>query len=162
MSDMGNDIESVTEAMAELRRRSGLTRKALAKKMKYAGDSSIQRYEDSKLFTKKYLPIEIAEKFAKALAGLGDPKITFEEVMALAGREAVREAISPQDQRAHADLALNGSDHYMARVLEDVIELLIKKEVLKPEDLYDLPEPARDLIARRQQLRAARGGDDDD
>ena len=58
----------------------------------------------------------------------------------------------------NADLELNGSDHAMVRVVEDLIILLDKDGVIR---LNDLPEPVRDLLDRRQQLRTVRGGDND-
>lgn len=147
---MADATKSVTETIAELRRRSGLSRPALATLMGFAGGSSIQHYEDSTKFTKKYLPLDIAERFANAFAGLGDPPITYEEVMALAGRGSEDGMPSKRDQQANTELALNGSDHYMARVLEDIIELLVEKKVLK---FNELPSAARDRLDHRQSLR---------
>ena len=149
-------MASVTEKVSKLvlrARKAGLPRDKLAKNMGYAGGSSIQRYEDAERYTKKYLIPELAEKYAKALAGLGDPRITYEEVIALAGRESEQGTVSPRDRQLHVELALNGSDQYMARVLEDVIELLVNKKVLKPGDLNDLSPPARELLEYRRQLR---------
>ena len=57
------------------------------------------------------------------------------------------------------NLELNGSDHAMARVVEDLIVVLMRKKLIK---LKDLPKPARSLMDRRRQLRAARGGSNDD
>ena len=150
MRGMADATKSVTEAVVELIRRSGLTRSALAKLTGFAGGSSIQHYEDPTRFRKKYLPLDIAERFANAFDGLGEPQITCEEVMALAGRKSEDGKPSKRDQQANSELALNGSDHYMARVLEDVIKLLVIKGVLK---INELPTAARDRLGRRRSLR---------
>lgn len=60
----------------------------VAKSVGFRGASSYQRYEDAEIFTKKYLPLDLAEKLARALAGRGSPPITAREVMALAGSAA--------------------------------------------------------------------------
>jgi len=70
-----------------LRERSGLSMAAAARACGFRGASSYQRYENPSLFTKKYLPLDLAEKLVRAIAGKGVPPITREEVMALAGRE---------------------------------------------------------------------------
>ena len=105
------------------------------------------------------LPLDIAERFANAFDGLGDPPITYEEVMALAGRKSEDGKPSKRDQQANSKLALNGSDHYMARVLEDVIELLVEKKVLK---INELPPATQDRLGRRQSLRNLDGLQSDD
>lgn len=69
-------------------------------------------------------------------------------------READFEALSSQDRRLHAELALTGSDHYMARVLEDVIELLCGKDAFSKDKL---PPPARKVLKYRQHLRRING-----
>lgn len=75
----------VTKKFRELRIRSDLSMNALAKAMGYRGPSSIQRYENPVQFTKRYLPVDIAERFANAVEGRGTPPITKAEVMQLAG-----------------------------------------------------------------------------
>ena len=67
-------------------------------------------------------------------------------------------SIDPRLEERKAWLEMNGSDHAMARVLEDLIILLDKDQVIR---LDDLPEPAKSLIERRQQLRAARADGND-
>jgi len=62
---------------------------AVARALEFRGASSYQRYEDPHIFTKKYLPVDLAEKLARAIAGRGAPPITREEVMALAGPETL-------------------------------------------------------------------------
>jgi SOS-response transcriptional repressor LexA len=76
--------------LKRIRERSGLSMADVAKAIGFRGASSYQRYEDSGLFTKKYLPLDLAEKLARILAGRGIPPITSEEVMALAGNPANR------------------------------------------------------------------------
>jgi phage repressor protein C with HTH and peptisase S24 domain len=74
------------ERLKHLRERSGLSMAEIARAVGYRGASSYQRYEDPELFPKKYLPLDLAEKLARALAGRGSPPISREEVMAMAGR----------------------------------------------------------------------------
>jgi transcriptional regulator with XRE-family HTH domain len=83
--------------LAALRNRAGLSMAAVAKALGMANASSYQRYEDPTLFTKKYLPLELAEKLAEVLGGYGDPPIQVAEVMALAGVTSD----DPAEQRRH-------------------------------------------------------------
>jgi hypothetical protein len=46
--------------------------------------------------------------------------------------------------------ALQGSDQGFIRVLEDLVDLLVEKQVIAFEEL---PEDAREKISRRKQLR---------
>lgn len=65
--------------------RSGLKMGPVATAADYAGPSSIQRYLDEAGMEGRYIRVDVAERFAKALAGRGVPPITREEVMELAG-----------------------------------------------------------------------------
>jgi len=56
---------------------------------------------------------------------------------------------SPEHDR-EGQIALLGSDTYMARVLEDLVELLSAKGLISEDDL---PDEARQLITHRRQLR---------
>lgn len=49
----------------------------------YRQASSYQRYEDPQEFTKKWLPMDVAERLLKAFVGKGYPPISSEDVMAL-------------------------------------------------------------------------------
>ena len=69
-----------------LRERAGLSMADLARALGFRGASSYQRYEDPVLFTKPYVPLDMAEKLTAALAGRGTPPISRVEVMALAGQ----------------------------------------------------------------------------
>ena len=62
-----------------------------------------------------------------------------------------------EDRRAL--LEINGSDQCMGRVVEDLIVVLMKKEVIR---LEDLPEAARELLNRRRKLRIALDGGNND
>lgn len=79
--------DSVTAKFRAIRERSGLSMDELARAMGYSRASSIQRYEDPSLYKKDFLAPDIVLKFIKAVAGKGDPKITPEEVWALAQPE---------------------------------------------------------------------------
>ncbi len=60
----------------------------IAKAIGFRGASSYQRYEDANLFRKPYLPLDLAEKLARVMAGKGNPPIAPGEVMALTGTAA--------------------------------------------------------------------------
>ena len=75
---------------AELRRlyeRSGLTLAELAALMGYRGASSLQRYLEPDYLDGGLLPVKLASRFAKALAGRGTPPISAQDVFDLAGLE---------------------------------------------------------------------------
>lgn len=57
----------------------------VAKAIGYRGASSYQRYEDPELFRKPHLPLDLAEKLARAMTGRGTPPVRKSEVMELAG-----------------------------------------------------------------------------
>ena len=80
-----NERILVTQKLKLLRERSKRSMAVLARALGYKGGSSYQRYEDPNLYTRKYLPLEIVEKLIPALEGKGEPPITKEEVLALAG-----------------------------------------------------------------------------
>ena len=76
----------------------------------------------------------------------------------------LREGIGPEFNSTPVKIAgpkleLLGSDQCMGRGIEDLIVVMMKKKVIR---LEDLPGPARKLLDRRQQLRAARVDGDDD
>jgi SOS-response transcriptional repressor LexA len=83
--DRGMRKAKTPELLSALRRRAGLSLRALAKDAGYKGASSIQRFVLPADFRGEFLDIEIAERFAKALVGRGEPAITEAEVYALAG-----------------------------------------------------------------------------
>ncbi|MSP51877.1 MAG: hypothetical protein EXQ91_05730 [Alphaproteobacteria bacterium] len=57
----------------------------MAREAGFRRGSSYQHYEDSRLSRRKYLPLDVAERFADALHGRGDPPIARAKVYALAG-----------------------------------------------------------------------------
>ena len=92
--EMKDSFPSVAERLKAIRERSGRSMAAVAKAVGYSGASSYQRYEDDATFTKKYIPLDLAEKLAQALVGRGKPPITEAEVLALA-----RDDIQPAGKR---------------------------------------------------------------
>lgn len=78
-----------------LRERAGLSMADLARALGFRGASSYQRYEDPVLFTKPYVPLDMAEKLTAALAGRGIPPISRVEVMALAGQGTAAQRMIP-------------------------------------------------------------------
>lgn len=77
------DDESIGSALIRLRERSGVALRPLAQSMGYAHASSLQRYMDAGF--NKPLAIDLARKFADALAGKGAPPIERDEFFRLAG-----------------------------------------------------------------------------
>lgn len=88
----------VTEALKALRERAGLSMDRLAHACGYKGASSYQRYENPAMYSKTWLPLALVAKVADALCGLGEPPITRDEVLALAGIQAAGATL-------HAELA---------------------------------------------------------
>ena len=83
---MGSDVSI---RLKELRLRAGLSMDKLAKALGYKGQSSYQRYEDSQLYKKKYLPYDLVEKLLDVLPGKGEPPILPGEVLRLSGSKIV-------------------------------------------------------------------------
>ena len=148
-------MEAWTARLISAWERSGWTKAELARK------SGVPKHS-----VYKYLAGRVKQPRGDVLNDLADAlgveRLWLREGIGPEFKSTAAAGISPQERRLHAELALNGSDHYMARVLEDVIELLVEKGVLEQDDLHDLPSPARELLEYRQQLRATRSGDSDD
>lgn len=81
--------KSVSNQFAALQRRADLTLEELAKKLGYAGPSSVQRYVSPE-FEGPYLPAKLVQRAMK-LVGLGQPPIKDREVLALGGPLIARE-----------------------------------------------------------------------
>jgi len=75
--------ETTGAALNRLRDRAGLSLRALAAKAGYAAASSIQRYADPDF--DGALGVEVAQRFAEAMEGTGDPPIMRAEVLMLTG-----------------------------------------------------------------------------
>ena len=82
-NSMQKQVFSITEKFRALRERADLSMDELAKKMGYAGASSIQRYENPNEYKKTYIAPDLAAKLVKALVGRGTPPIEASEVLAL-------------------------------------------------------------------------------
>ena len=81
---MGRDLFSAPTQMRELRERAGLSMDEMAKSLGVDGAAAIELYEDEEKFSRDYFPIELTEKLARILIGLGKPSIRADEVWALA------------------------------------------------------------------------------
>jgi len=75
--------ETTGAALNRLRDRAGLSLRALAAKAGYAAASSIQRYADPEFDGS--LGVDVAQRFADAMEGTGDPPIARAEVLMLTG-----------------------------------------------------------------------------
>ncbi|AQT59044.1 hypothetical protein CBP51_15570 [Cellvibrio mixtus] len=60
-----------------------------------------------------------------------------------------------QSEKSSEQLALEQTDTAMARVLEDVVGLLVEQGVIR---FTDLPAPAQDKLLARRELRGKRQG----
>ncbi len=60
-----------------------------------------------------------------------------------------------QDEKSAEQLALEQTDQTMARVLEDVVNLLVEQGVIR---FTDLPEAAQNKLLTRRELRGKRQG----
>lgn len=81
-ADMEN-VRTTGQKISDLTKRAGMSMRAFASACGYSAASGVQRYM-SEDFDGKLSP-SVAEKMAGALAGLGDPAITPDEVFALVG-----------------------------------------------------------------------------
>ena len=81
---MGRDLFSAPTQMRELRERAGLSMDEMAKSLGVDGAAAIELYENEEKFSRDYFPIELTEKLARILIGLGKPSIRADEVWALA------------------------------------------------------------------------------
>jgi hypothetical protein len=88
------------QVLAQLRARAGVSLDEVAREGGYKGRSSVQRYF-SPDYDVDYVPMDVAQKLARAFVGRGEPKIELPEVLALAGVPPGGVA-----QLAPADLAL--------------------------------------------------------
>ena len=75
------DGARVTSVLRKFRKRGGLTIQQMAKAVGFRNGSSYQHYESPRLFKRKYLPLEVAERFTDALEGRGDPRFSAAKFM---------------------------------------------------------------------------------
>ncbi|MES0880531.1 LexA family protein [Roseibium sp. SCP14] len=80
---MDDTKQSLHERLQDLKERSGLSLRAIAREMGYSQASSIQRYF-SVDYPETGLPANFISKLLSALPGKGNPTITREEILALA------------------------------------------------------------------------------
>jgi transcriptional regulator with XRE-family HTH domain len=78
---MANSPENPSAiALKKFRERAGLSMEKLAQAAGYKSASGIQRYESPVDRTSPYIPVDVVERLAEALEGLGNPPITEVEV----------------------------------------------------------------------------------
>lgn len=77
---------TTAQKLKEIRERVGFSMEKLAKAMGMAAGSSYQRYEDEESYVRsKFMRPDLVEKIASAVVGRGNPPVTRDEVLALAG-----------------------------------------------------------------------------
>jgi SOS-response transcriptional repressor LexA len=116
----------VTARLAALRERSGLSMDNLAKRMGRRGASSIQRYFNEAQHPKPYLDLGLVDALIGALAGLGNPPITPDEVQALAWDVAALPRVRPEPVLATQTWPRPAVGGEIARVVELRNSSLIK------------------------------------
>jgi SOS-response transcriptional repressor LexA len=104
--------ETTGAQLNRLRDRAGLSLRALAAKAGYAAASSIQRYADPEF--DGALGVDVAQRFAEAMEGQGDPPIARAEVLALTGLVTASNAQpfhmeSASTERMRRDLPVYGT-----------------------------------------------------
>jgi hypothetical protein len=82
-----NEMLSVPARLKALRLRANVTMLEVAKALGLKGISSYQRYEDESRFRKKYLPVEFVSPLVDLMKGRGEPPISEDEILKLAGVE---------------------------------------------------------------------------
>lgn len=81
-SDMA---DSIPIRIRRLLTRSGVSQETAAKSMGYSHASGLQRYLSEEDYTKEYVSLGFAKKLAAAVVGKGNPPVTENEVLELAG-----------------------------------------------------------------------------
>ena len=81
---MADGRETTGESLQRLRERAGLSMDAVAREGGYKGRSSVQRYF-SPDYDVDYLPMDVAQKLARAFVGRGEPPVQLQDLLALAG-----------------------------------------------------------------------------
>jgi transcriptional regulator with XRE-family HTH domain len=95
---MAKNAVSIGVELRRLQARSGLSMQQLAIEMGFRNASSVQRYLNPEYGETGPLPLRLASKFAKALAGKGEPRIEADEIYGLAGLELTnRGTVRPID-----------------------------------------------------------------
>ena len=102
-----NTHVTISTQLVELKDRSGLSIRAIARAMGYQNASSIQRYFSAD-YAKPTLPADFVAKLLPVLVGKGDPLIAREEVLALAPTSLTELEFSPPPTRAATALELKG------------------------------------------------------
>lgn len=148
---------TIPERFDALRRRAGLSFDDLAKAMDYAGASSVQRYLSAE-FKKDVLPLEIARRAAKALVGLGNPAISEDEVLSLAGlNNATVNESTAAPYMSHDEVGdiLQGDDAMPTETLVTMLVNMIAS--LPPETAAEVMQRAYAKLANRAESRPQPG-----
>lgn len=83
--------------LRDLRKRVGYSRDKLAAELGFSHGSALQRYESDE-YAGRYLDISMVRKLESLLVGRGEPRITKQEVLALAGLTPHDRLINPAGQ----------------------------------------------------------------
>lgn len=81
---MAGGAETKGQKLARLRERAGMSLGEIAKAGGYKGRSSVQRFFGPD-YDAEFLPIDVAQRLARALVGKGSPPVTLQELFTLAG-----------------------------------------------------------------------------
>lgn len=102
-----NAQSAVSAQLVELKDRSGLSIRAIARAMGYQNASSIQRYFSSD-YAKPALPADFVAKLLPVLLGKGEPAITRDDILALAPTSLTDLEAASAPSRAAVALDLKG------------------------------------------------------
>lgn len=87
---------------------------------------------------------------SKKITGIfSEPHADAQEELSVNNIEII-DFLESDDYRRYTDHLLNQSDADFIRVLEDLIDVLLKKNIIL---LTDLPEAAQDKLLKRKQIR---------
>jgi uncharacterized protein YwgA len=97
------------------------------------------------------MPFAQRDKQGRIIALFSEPRAEAQEAIAASHEEVLAFLLSGNSDQTETKSYLSQTDDEMIRVVEDVIDLLIKKNLIL---LTDLPAAAQDKLVMRKRLRA--------
>jgi hypothetical protein len=97
------------------------------------------------------MPFAQRDNQGRIIALFGEPQADAEEELAASHEEVLAFLLSGNQGQSEVKSYLSRTDDEMIRVVEDVIDLLIKKNLIL---LTDLPPAAQQKLVLRKRLRA--------
>lgn len=97
------------------------------------------------------MPFAQRDNLGRIIALFGEPQVDADEEIEASHEEVLAFLLSGNQGQTEAKNCLSNTDDEMIRVVEDVIDLLIKKNLIL---LTDLPPAAQQKLVLRKRLRA--------